>query len=305
MLRLLRNLLIIVFLFGLITGFIDYTRFVSGDNPIFNISTYNEVSHIQSYRGLFYQASRKTKINNNESLMDSSDIKFYVLSHKIDVPSRFNEDKFDFTIKTEVNNSCDGVSNLYYASEKIKVYTYCLNNIELIENGKDKGESFISYLKKDESIYEDFIDLVPFIGVSYDQSTEVFKSHDDSISNLGITVYKCNRPSINDIYIAPNNTPFISDFCTYKDDDFKFISKIEEVNDNNENIKEKEVFYEDENNYYEFDEVKSDKVFIVSPAVRLSGEKRYSLKEVLLNNILTIDELEEKGLKFNKVPKTS
>ena len=120
-----------------------------------------------------------------------------------------------------------------------------------------------------------------------------------------LAMYKCNTPGINDLYIVPDGTPFMADFCTYKDDDFKFISTIEEEKSDSETTEEKtkEIFFEDEKYYYEFDEPKKDKIFVTSPAVRLTPEKKYSLVDVLNHKLLTIEDLEEKGLKFNKTAK--
>jgi hypothetical protein len=80
MLKTLRNILIVVILFGVSTAAIDYYRMSDGKKPIFNISSYDKVKHNQKYRGLFYQASRNTKVNSDEDLDESSNIKFFVLS---------------------------------------------------------------------------------------------------------------------------------------------------------------------------------------------------------------------------------
>ena len=65
-LKKIRNFLIIFTLFGVLTAGLDYLRMNSGLAPIFNISKFNEKTRIQSYRGLFYQASRKVKVSTNE-----------------------------------------------------------------------------------------------------------------------------------------------------------------------------------------------------------------------------------------------
>lgn len=305
MLRKIRNFLIFIIIVGILTAFIDYTRMMGGNSPIFNISTYNENKHYQFYRGLFYQASRKTKVNNLEPLEDSSNIKYYVLTKQIDVPSQFKEDKFEFSLKTNETNNCSDSSKLYYADKDIKVYTYCIDSIDLLELGQKKDKSLLSYLEKNNGVIEDLIQNISFVGVYSDGSTEMYNTIDDSFSNNGISLYRCNNSGINDIYIGPYGTSMKEDFCTYKDDDFKFISTIKEEKLDAETTdeKEKEIFYEDDNYTYEFDEKKSDRIFLVSPKVRLSPEKKYTLREVLDNKLLTIDELEKKGLKFNKVAK--
>ena len=47
-----------------------------------------------------------------------------------------------------------------------------------------------------------------------------------NLSNSGLTMYRCNKQNINDVYFAPAGVSMQQDFCTYKDDDFKFIFEI-------------------------------------------------------------------------------
>ena len=302
MLKSLRNLLIFVILVGSLTAFIDYTRMVSSEGPLFSISSFNEKSGIQSYRGLFYQASRRVKVNKDEPLSDSSEITYTVLTKKISIPSNSSNDSFLFSLDTKSSEFCSN-SSLYYADNDIKVYTYCLDSIDVKELGKKSAEPLLSYLEKDNSIIFDIVQNVPFMGLYNDNSTEFFKSIDTSFTESGLIIYQCNKPYINDIYLLPLTASFQPDFCTYKDDDFKFISTIE-IEDTTTPVKEKEVFYEDDLFIYEFDEVMKDRVFIVTPNVRGKAALKISLSDVLNNGLLTISELEKKGLKFNKVSKT-
>ena len=244
-LKIIRNVIIIVFLFAVITAVLDYTRIISGLEPIFNISSYNSVTHIEKYRGLFYQASRKTKINNEEDLEDSFDINFYVLTIKIDVPNKSNEDNFEFYLKTSEVNECSESSKLYYADKDIKIYTYCIDSINVVELGQSKENTLLSYLKKDNKIIDDLIQNISFTGLYVDGSTEMYKTIDESFSNNGISLYKCNKPGINDIYIGPKGTDMQGDFCTYKDDDFKFISTISEELYNTTNYQKSSLYGQD------------------------------------------------------------
>ena len=137
-LKKIRNFLILFTLFGVLTAGLDYLRMNSGLAPIFNISKFDEKTRIQSYRGLFYQASRKVKVSTNESLVDSSNIEYTVLNQKINVPKQFKKQERDFLIKTDVIKDCTEQSKLYYADLNVKVYTYCLNDIKVEENNKTK-----------------------------------------------------------------------------------------------------------------------------------------------------------------------
>ena len=88
-------------------------------------------------------------------------------------------------------------------------------------------------------------------------------------------------------------------------DDFKFIFEIHEDPDSNTDNSntQKEVFYEDEQYRYEFDKPTLDRITITTPAVRGKAETSIPLRQVLASNLLTIDELEKKGLKFKKIDK--
>ena len=301
-----KNVLIIIILIGFVTAGLDYTRMTSGELPIFNINSYDETTNIQTYRGMFYVAERKVKASINEPLVDSSHMKFKILTFDLDVPRKFaSEEKF--TIETVSISNCQEPSKLYYADLNVKVYLYCLESIDIKDGGKTK--SFETYLKKNTSIIDDIDTKLDYMGLYRDNTTLMIKEKNDDFTNEGLTMYRCNKENINDVYFAPKDTPFISDFCTYKDDDLKFLFNIEDESekpqpelDENGQPKEipKEVFYSDDKYNYVFEYNKSDKVFITVPEVRGQTEKRYTLKEVLNNNLLTIDELEAKGLKFKK-----
>ena len=278
----------------------------SGEVPVFNLKKYEEATKIQTFRGIFYKAQRKVSTSENESLVDSSEISFSILIFNLNVPKQFKELQRQYTIETKVISNCREKSVLYYADKDIKVYTYCLEDIKLKENNKTK--ELLTYLKKDTDILNDIDSKLTYLGLYKDQSTLMFKDLDNFATN-GLTMYRCHKTHINDVYIAPADTEFQPDFCTYKDDDFKFIYEIKEEPSTTSPTPEaspaptKEAFYEDEVYRYEFDEIKSNRIFIITPAVRGVEEMRYPLKQVLTQKMLTIDELAAKGLKFNKIDK--
>ena len=303
LLKKIRNFLILVFLFGIVTATLDYFRMNSGLTPIFNISNYNEQTKIESFRGLFYQASRKVKVSTSESLVDSSDIEYVVVGQKINISKQYRKQERDFSVETKNTPNCISSSTLYYADKDIKVYTYCLDDINIKEN--NKSDSLLNYLKKDKKILNDIDYKLAYTGLYSDGSTLIY-SDLYGLSNNGLTMYRCNKENINDLYLAPKNTLMQADFCTYKDDDFKFIFEIHEETDSSTSLnQEKEVFYEDDTYRYEFDKPTIDRITITTPAVRGKAATSIPLREVLANKLLTIDELAEKGLKFNKIDKST
>lgn len=303
-LKKIRNFLIIFTLFGVLTAGLDYLRMNSGLAPIFNISKFDEKTRIQSYRGLFYQASRKVKVSTNESLVDSSNIEYTVLNQKINVPKQFKKQERDFLIKTDVIKDCTEQSKLYYADLNVKVYTYCLNDIKVEENNKTK--ELKDLLTKDKNILKNIDYKLAYTGINADKTTLMYEDL-YNLSNNGLTMYRCNKQNINDVYFAPAGVSMQQDFCTYKDDDFKFIYEIEEAPaENTEKIEgedTKEVFYEDETYRYEFDVPTLNRISITTPEIRGKAATSTPLKTILDYKILTLDELAEKGLKFNKIDK--
>ena len=310
-LKAIKNVLVILIMLGFLSAGIDYVRMNSGDVPIFNISSYDQTSNIETFRGLFYIAQRKVKASVNEPLVDSSDMQYKILIFDLKVPRKFNSTD-TFTLETKVIDNCHDRSVLYFANTKIKVYTYCLESINITDGGKTKD--LLSYLEKDHKIIDDIDNKLDFTGIYKDKTTLMFQAKNDEFTNNGLTMYRCNKEYINDVYLAPNDTPFMSEFCTLKDDDFKFVFEIEDKSEKpepelDEEGKEKEIpketFYSDEEYDYVFDYSKSDQIYIINPAIRGRAERRYKLKEILDKKMLTIEELEKKGLKFEKVKKTT
>lgn len=306
------RIIICIIMIGLFTLGIDYLKINSGVIPIFNLKNYDKKTRIQSFHGIFYTLSRKIKASEEESLSDSKKVSFKILVWPVSIPIKYKSDLFSYTIETEQTENCTSASTLYYADTDNKIYTYCLDKINVKEDGKEN--ELITYLRKDKSILNDIEINLLYAGLYNDGSTLIFQSIPNSFTNHGLSMFKCQKDNINDIYIGPRDMSYQQDFCTYKDDDFKFIFEIEEEEHENVNIGEaiegqsgliEEKFYEDGKYEYYFDEKKSNYIFITTPAVRGKNATRISLQDVLNNNLLTIDELEEKGLKFERREKES
>jgi len=295
------KLLLFALIIGGFSAGIDYIRMINAEIPMFCKKDYDKKTKIETYTSLLYTAERRVIKNNKEPLYNSRNIKYNLFGIiTIDIPN-FPVNRSIFKIETIENESCNNISQLYYADKNIKVYTYCLESIEIQDETGNNPLS--SYLEKDSLKTINEIEANMLLK-NYDTSaTEYYESTDVDFTEKGLSLYRCNQPNINDVYIGPKNMPFQSDFCTYKDDDFKFIYEIDEVEHSTASEPVPEVFYEDATYRYEFSEPKSDYIYIVAPAIRGKSEVRTPLKTVLYNNILTIDELEQKGLEFNKVSK--
>ena len=293
---------LLLLIVGVLTTGIDYTRITSGQTPLFNVKFYKVRTKTQTFQGIFYKATRKVRNDPNEPLVESSKIKFKILNkYPIKVPSEFKDTNIEYTIETKEIENCLEQSKLYYANEKVKLYTYCLESIQM--KSDNKKDELINLLKDNPDLIDEVDSKLAYTGILYDRTTQKYLSYNDESTNNGLAMYKCNNNGITDIYIGPRNMEKQVDFCTYKDDDFKFMYTVEELE--HEKVEQVETFYEDAENYYQFSETKSNFVVIKVPAVRGKQEQIIQLKVALAYGMVTIDELKEKGLEFNTVSKTA
>ena len=279
------KVIIIIFLYAFISATIDYLRIKESQKPIFTTSSYNKQTRVQTYKGLLYSISRKIYSLPEEPIEDSKNITYNTLlfNEKIK-PKKKNLLKNE--IKYIQEDSCTE-SKLIYADKTNKIYYYCINNLKLIT---PKETIDFDTKIKDNNKYLKLINIIPFTGLYNDNKTEIYRNND-------LKVFKCQN---NNYYITTPNNDFQEDFCTVKDDDFIFLFEIIEETENVEIVKEKEVFYEDEEYTYEFDEIKSNYVFLVTEEKDTIPSKKINVKTALETNLVTIKDLEEKGLKFNK-----
>ena len=291
------KLLILIVLLGAATCFVDYTRVLDNEEPLFAIKQYDSISKIQKYRGLFYIVERKISVTPTETMAESKNISFKVLIYELSLKARKISDKKLINMKYKEEEQCT-TSKLIYATETIKIYTYCLDNIEFTENSKK-----ITYDKLFKNTR--LIEVIPFSGLDNDKTTEIYIDENKEYSKNGIKIFKCNNNhDRKSIYITTMSKEKQNDFCTYKDDDFKFVYKLEDTSEKDickvEKDKEPlppEIFYEDEKNQYSFDCQKSQNIKLIS------YNKEITLKDALNNKIVTIDELKQKGLVFNTISK--
>ena len=211
LLETIKELILLFILISVGSALIDYGRITGGEMPLFCLKNYDAKTKIESFRGIFYQASRKVHITPEENLYESSDIQFFVLTKKIKVPSKFINQEFKYTLSTEESSNCGG-TDLYYENDNTKLYTYCLDSIKLLEAGSDSDIDLHTYLEKDPSLVEDIVSNVPFRGM-YNDDVLLFRTLNNNFVNNGMTIYRCHKKDNNDIYIGPLDMP-MNDFCS-------------------------------------------------------------------------------------------
>lgn len=298
------KILVVLIIIAIGTCGVDYLRMSSGQLPIFCVAEYNSSKRVQTFQGILYKAERHVRASSNEALVESNNIKFKIVNkYSVKIPSKYTKEVItDYQIETKETKECREPSKLYYADEKIKVYTYCLDSITI--NNSGKKDDLLTYLKNDPEILDKLNSKLAYKGLSADNSTQIYTTYPDTkYTNNGLTYFKCDKLNIDDVYIGPKDMQLQEDFCTYKDDDFKYIYKITE--DEHPKNEIPEIFYEDLENNYQFNETKSQFVYITIPAIRGRQETKINIKQALINNMVTINELKEKGLQFEVIPKNA
>jgi len=300
--KILYKIVLLIIIVGVLTAGVDYTRISSGETPLFNLKFYKINTKKQTFQGLFYKATRKVRNDPNEPLTESSKITYKILNkYPIKIPTEYKKIEEEHNIETEEIKDCQETSKLYYANENIKVYTYCLKSIKIKSDNKD--DELSNLLKSNVDLIDEIDSKLAFVGIHYNGTTQMYLSRNDETTNNGLAMFKCNNNGITDIYIGPRNMTMQADFCTYKDDDFKFIYTIEEIE--HQKVEQPETFWEDNEKYYQFSEIKSDYVVLKTPAIRGKQEQTIQIKQALYYGLVTIDELKEKGLEFNTVSKAA
>ena len=208
------KLLLIVVLVGLITGAIDYFQLKSNNFPLFAQRNYEAPKKKETFRGLFYKATRIVSISPSESLPLSKNVKFYLLI--FDIPLKIDAVPInkDFTIKTKEDETST-TSKLYYYNGATKIYAYGLKEI----NVKDKGQtkSLDKALDKDISVIDKMTNYL-FVSKVMPSFTQYVDMEETNFSDNGLSIIRCQKQDNTDIYIGPRTMEFQEDFCTTKDD---------------------------------------------------------------------------------------
>ncbi len=211
--------LIYVVIIGILTGGIDYLRIKSNQLPLFAIRSYDAKTKTQTFRGFFYKTTRIISISQDEDISASKDIQYLVLTFKIPINVPRETPINEFTIETVETKECSNPSQLYYYDDtNFKIYTYCLDTINIVKD--DKKTSLDKYILKDKDVV---VKLLNKLYVTREFSNSLTLQYEDKPSmkftNNGLSVISCKTSTgNNNIYIGPKNMLYQSDFCTDKED---------------------------------------------------------------------------------------
>lgn len=181
---------------GVIFGTVDYIRFKNDKNPIFTIYVHGK-SNWDKYYGLGYLIVKND---------DCEDV-FVKFGSYLSTYACFLGPDYPTNIKIIKSENCNAKADLYFTEENRKVYTYCIDEINIYK-GKDVL-SLKEYLGLDE-------DGIEFIIENFAEDSN--NSYDDGGSILyhgdNFNILKCHTiMGNNDIYIGDKNMGYSSNFC--------------------------------------------------------------------------------------------
>lgn len=305
-----KKLIYILFFLLIIMGVVDYLRVSTNKHPVFTKIEYNSKTKKQTFKGILHQVEREISISQDEPINLSKEVKFkvYIINIPITI-EKIKEEKP--VIKTEEIKECSNETELYYYNpqSKQKIYTYCLKSIKL--NNKEIKD----YAKDDEAKINDIFDTLVYVAGNSNNQSQIYEDNAfKEITTNGITAIKCKN---NDIYFAKANIEIPEDFCTDKKDTFKYDFEI--LDESNETtcpnqtptcekqpetcLQLEEVFYEDETTKYILNCKKSHVIYLVTKDKNDEIEEKILLKDALLEEKVTIEDLELKGLEFTREDK--
>ena len=212
-----RNLLFIFVIFGAATAYLDYTRIIDGEIPVFCKKTYNEKEKLETFRGLFYVAERTVKRSTREKLELSSNIKYKFLNQTLNIKVKHPKEEQEYVIYITPTIECPSPSKLYFELEDKKVYIDCIASIRLKEQNEKESKDLSTVLEESPNKLDDIINKLTFMGIDGDKSTEKYETINENFSNQKLYVYKCHKSDVKDVYITLNSKKE-DNHCTKKND---------------------------------------------------------------------------------------
>ena len=214
MLKTIRNLLIIVMIFGVVTAVVDYYRLTIGEKPVFCLDSYDYNTNKETFRGIFYIADRDINHSTSERLEMSYNIRYRFLIKELKITIPHPKVTSDYVLFVKKSLDCPLPARLYVDGEDKKIYIDCIDSIKYKDKKNKKYKSLDEVLKDKPKLIDDIINKLTLVGVGSDRTTEKYEALDDTFVNQHLYVYKCNN-NVKDIYITMNPIQE-KNYCTIK-----------------------------------------------------------------------------------------
>lgn len=192
MMKLIRSIIFLVLLIGLATAGLDYYLLINNQKPVFNIREYNELKHIEVFKGLFYQVRRKIHISDKEEINDSKNVTYMFILYKINIPTKKKKIKDDNNIHIVKSKDCTDNQSIYVEKEDYKVYTNCIEKIR-IKNNKDLNE-----IENNQSLVNSIINKSLYLKTENDIEFYSIKTDNNE-------TYKLSKCTNKNVYLISNS----------------------------------------------------------------------------------------------------
>lgn len=192
MIKLIRIIILLALLIGLTTAGIDYYLLINNHKPVFNIREYNEIKHIESFRGLFYQARRETHISDKEQINDSKNVRFIFILYKINIPINKIKSNKKSNINILKSNDCIENQSIYIDTDDYIIKLNCIDSIK-VNNNQELNE-----IKNSKTVINSIINKSLYLGS--DETIEKYQIKTDKNE-----IYKLLKCKNKNIYLITEN----------------------------------------------------------------------------------------------------
>lgn len=195
-LKAIRNIFLIVLLFGLITTYYDYTNLKKGNSPLFCLRNYNEKTKTEKLRGIFYIVERKVKENPSERFNLSDKITYHILWLQEEIVLERPKDTYDFILEIADNPTCESSKDLYVETKDYKIYLDCITSIKEKKKDEKTGTELKEILEKNPKEIDKIIENLSYMGKTAEETGEIFRATNDLWMNKKLSLYKCENQEI-------------------------------------------------------------------------------------------------------------
>lgn len=249
-----------IILLSMIFGVVDYYKIKNGKMPIFVVEQIDKSGPDISYYGIFYKIVRSPGVSYKQDIKHDNYVKFGSWFYTKEITMKQIER--DYISKLEVNilEDCDNKIELYYTIDKVNIYTYCADNIKVIN--KNNSKDLKDFLNIDKDVLDIIISQLTNKS-SNDLGSVLYEEGNYNLLKCKITndkydIYIGNKDISFDYCITEENKTFtrtyqILNIAESNDEEYLYLTIREFQAEEVETVKVKKQFIDfTEDKYYEF-----------------------------------------------------